>query len=755
MAIFIHPLTPSARVAWCLLLGAALLGVRAASAQEAETAPAAPASRWPINVETAPRPLTRALKTSGRIQVDGRLDEPAWAAAVPITEFVQSQPHPGYPATERTAVRILYDERRLYIGAICYESAPNQLVVLSLEQDFPGGSTRDSDIFGVTLDPFLDRQNSFMFLVNPRGAYRDGQSFNDSRQEDFAWRGLVEIKTVVADSGWTVEMAIPWTTLRFDPTKTNQVWGMNLLRRVRRKNEDSYWAPVDRKDPLHRMSKAGTLDGIQNIHSGRNLRLKPFALASDQWGSQVTGGAGAQVDGGADAKWGVTSGLTLDLTYRTDFSQADVDQERVNLTRFPLFFPEQRDFFVENSGSFLLGDVSERNLRTGSSLRNFTLFHSRRIGLTGDGRPVPILGGTRLTGRAAGFELGMLDMQTQRADSLPPENYAVARVRRNLGVSDVGFMVVNRQATGDLGSGAYNRSYGFDANVHLLKYLAVNSYFAGTDEPGNGGDQSAARLAVGWRDRIWDASAFVKRVGEAFDPSVGFVSRTGIRHGYATVGAHPRPLPSLMQEINPYAELSYITDLSSVLQTREASLGLGTQFNDGSTLNLQYNNQFERIEQQFTVSGVPIPPGNYAFNEVSASYQSSQGRPLNGSINLGAGGYYGGTRRSLSSEMQWRAHYRLMFEGSVSHNAVVLPQGWFNADVIGGRVRVAYSTTLFGKASVQYNSQTGQLVTNVRLSWIYAPLSDLFLVYQERRDMTTHFTIDRIVTAKITRSLAF
>jgi hypothetical protein len=686
--------------------------------------------------------------------VDGRLDEPAWQAATPITEFVQSQPHPGYPATERTAVRILYDDRRLYLGAMCYESAPDHLVVLSLEQDFPGGSTRDSDIFGVTLDPFLDRQNSFMFLVNPRGAYRDGQTFNDSRQEDFAWRGLVDIKTLVTDSGWTVEIAIPWSTLRFDPHKTDQVWGMNLLRRVRRKNEDSYWAPVERKDPLHRMSRAGTLDGIRSIHSGRNLRLKPFALASDQSGSQAAGGDGGRMDAGADAKWGLTSGLTLDLTYRTDFSQADVDQEQVNLTRFPLFFPEQRDFFVENSGSFLLGDVAERNLRTGSSLEDFTLFHSRRIGLTGEGRPVPILGGARVSGRALGLELGLLDMQTQRADALPPENFAVARVRRNLGTSDVGFMLVNRQGTDSAGT-SYNRSYGLDANVHLFRSVSLNSYFAGTDQPGVSGGQTAARLALGWRDRIWDASAFVKRVGAAFDPGVGFVRRTAVREGYLTVGGHPRPFPRLVQEVNPYMELSYVTDLTGVLETRVGSVGFSTQFNDGGTLTLEYHNRFERIEQPFTVSNVPIPSADYAFSDVSASFQSNVGRPLNTSVTLGAGGYYGGTRRSVSGEMQWRAHYRLMFEGWASHNAVALPQGAFNADVVGARVRVAYSTTLFGKASVQYNSQTGQMVTNVRLNWIYGPLSDLFLVYQERRDMAAHVVLDRIVTAKVTRSLAF
>ena len=742
--------------AW--FLAAVLLAVSAAPAmsQESGVDPVLglPAGR-PIDVETAPRPRARAVPAAGRLTIDGRLDEAAWDAATPITDFIQSQPRAGYPATERTAVRILYDERRLYIGAICYESEPDHLTVLSLEQDFPGGSTRDSDIFGVTLDPFLDRQNSFIFLVNPRGAYRDGQTFNDSRQEDFAWRGLVEIKTVVADSGWTVEIAIPWTTLRFDPTKANQVWGMNLLRRIRRKNEDGYWAPVDRKDPVHRMSKAGTLEGIQGIRAGRNLRLKPFALASDLSGSEALGGGGSEVDAGADVKWGLTSGLTLDATVRTDFSQADVDQERVNLTRFPLFFPERRDFFVENSGSFLLGDVTERNIRTGSSLREFTLFHSRRIGLTPSGRPVPILGGGRLTGRAAGFELGMLNMQTQRVDSLPAENFAVLRVRRNLGGSDLGFMVVNRQETGDTAAGAYNRSVGVDANVRLLRHMVVNSYVAGTSQSGVTGDQTAARLAVGWRDRVWDVSAFVKRVGDAFDPGVGFARRTDIRHAYATVGAHPRPLPSRLQEINPYVQLSYVTNLGSVLETRDAAVGLNTQFYDGGTLNLQYTNQLERIEQTFTVSGVPIPAADYGFNEVSASYQSNQGRPLNGSLNLSAGGYYGGTRRSVSGEVQWRAHYRLMFEGSASHNAVKLPLGAFNADVFGGRVRVSSSTRLSGSAFVQYNSQSNQLVTNIRLNWIYAPLSDVYLVYQERRDMTNAVTLDRVVTAKVTRLFAF
>ncbi len=716
-----------------------------------------------IDPETAPRPLAFGVRAAGEIKLDGRLDEAAWHDAIPISEFIQSQPRAGYPATEPTVVRILYDDRNLYVGAICYDSEPDRLTVTSLERDFPGGSTRDMDIFAVTLDTFLDRRNSFMFLVNPHGAVRDGQTFNDSRQLDLSWRGVVEIRTAMHDSGWTVEMAIPLTTLRFDPTRDEQRWGMNLLRRVRRKNEDSYWAPLDRRDPVHRMSKAGTLEGLKGMRPGRNLRVKPYAVAEDVSGElqlPANDGGGLRevldhFDAGLDLKYGITTRLTLDATYRTDFSQVEVDQERINLTRFPLFFAEKRDFFVENSGSFVLGDVRERNYRMGSSLRDFTLFHSRRIGLSADRRPIPVPGGGRLTGRAGEFEIGLLDVQTQGFDSSPAENFAVFRVRRNLGGSDVGVMFINRQATGSLANGEYNRSYAADANLRLFHHMIVNSYVARTDEPGADGDQTAARLSVAWRDRIWDASAFVKHVGDAFSPGVGFVRRRGIRHGYATFGAHPRPRLPLVQEINPYGELHYITDLESVLQTRNATLGFRVELLDGSTLGILYQNRFERLEEPFTISGFVLPVGEYHTQEASAAFMSSRGRPFWTEVNLSGGDYWNGSRLSLALRAVWRVSYHLSFDVSASHNDVSLPHGSFTADVFGTRIRYAYSTSLFGSAFVQYNNERKQLVTNLRLNWMHAPLSDVFLVYTERRDVENNIVLDRVVTAKVTKLLAF
>ncbi|HSG08172.1 MAG TPA: DUF5916 domain-containing protein, partial [Longimicrobiales bacterium] len=355
--------------------------------------------------EAYPRPAATATRTPAPPRIDGILDDAVWQSAELVTDFVQSQPDPGRLATERTEVRILYDDEALYVAAMNFDSDVNGYVIQSLERDFPSLSTRDADIFGLTVDTFLDRRNSFIFLVNPYGAYRDGQTFDDSRNQDFGFDVPAEVSTAFHEEGWSVEIRIPWSGLRYDANRAEQVFGLNIQRRVRRTNEDSYWAPLQRRDPSHRMSKAGFLYGIRGLPAAKNLTAKPYALASNQSGSAVAAGPdGATGDVGFDLKYGVTPGLTLDLTVNTDFSQVEVDQERVNLTRFPLFFPEQRDFFVENSGSFTFGDQTEREYRMGASLRDFTLFHSRAVGLQG-GRPVPILAGGRLSGGVGAWDV--------------------------------------------------------------------------------------------------------------------------------------------------------------------------------------------------------------------------------------------------------------------------------------------------------------------------------------------------------------
>ncbi len=707
----------------------------------------------PVDVEAVPRPEGWAARVQSPVRIDGVLDDDAWAGAQVLGDFLQSQPDRGLPATQATRVRVVYDDERLYIGAEMDESEPDAYVVQSLEQDFPSLSTRDADVLGITLDTFLDRRNSYIFLVNPWGAYRDGQTFDDSRSTDFGWDGVVNLRTRRHERGWTLEMAIPWSTLRFAPGDGEQAWGLNLLRRVRRLNEDSYWAPLDRRDPIHRMSRAGTLRGFEGLRSGRPVQVKPYVLGDDRGGSAWAGESGS-LDAGVDLKVGLTSTLTLDGTVNTDFSQVEVDRERVNLTRFPLFFPEQREFFVENSGSFAFGDVAERGIRMGTSLRDFTLFHSRRIGLT-DGAPVPIHGGGRLSGSVGAFEVGLLDLRTGGQDGRPGENFAVARLRRELGdAADVGVMLLDRRSAGGDSDGAWNRSWGVDANGRLGAWL-LNSYVAGSDGSGAAADDRwAGRLSVAYRDRIVDGSVQVRHMGAGFDPAMGFVRREAVEQAYGTVGLH-LPGGAAVQEWAPWVDLDHVTDLDGLLLSRSGGAGLGVDLADGSRLDVSLARRRERLVEPFGVRDAVVPVGAYEFDEWQVSYGSSAARALSGTVRGGWGGYFDGTRRSLGLDGRWLASARVAVDVTADYNRLTLP-GFdaFNSSAYGGRIKVGFTTRLFASAYVQYNETADQVVSNVRLNWIHAPLSNVFLVLTERR-VGGEGVLERTVTLKATRLLAF
>jgi hypothetical protein len=738
------------------ILIALLLFTRAVAAQDVPRGAQEKDGQWPIDPTGAPRPVAAAHRVADPILVDGRLDEPSWQNAPPISEFIQQQPATGYPATERTVVRVLYDEDRIYIGAECYDTAPERITVMSLEQDF---ESRDTDLIGVMLDTYLDRRNAFLFAVNPQGALKDGQGFNDGRILDWTWEGPVEVETHHHDWGWSAEIAIPFTTLRFDPTRTDQVWGLQFLRRVRRKNENSFWAPLDRQAALYTASGGGTLVDLEGVRPGRNIFFKPYFLtARSVVGAVDARQSDTELDAGFDFKYGVTPGVTLDVTFRTDFSQVEVDREQVNLTRFSLFFPEKRDFFIENSGIFGFGDVSERRYRMGSSLNDFTLFHSRRIGLDERGQPLPILGGGRVSGRAGQWEMGLLTMQTRTTPGIPAENFSAVRLRRNvLGRSDVGAIFINRQTTE--GDPRNNRTYGFDANIRPHQNLIINSYLArtdGTTPKELGGDGWAGRLSLAWRDRIWDASAFAKRVGDAFVPEVGFVRRNGIHHVYATAGAHPRPPIPHVQELNPYGELHHMTDLEGTLETRTAALGLSVDFLDGGALAAKFADRFEHLTEDFRIQpDAVIPVGDYSFREGRVSYSSSTGRRVSGGVGVSGGGFFNGSRTSLELSTLWRVNYHLRMEFFAEHNTISLPDQDFSVDLLGTRINYAYSTRLFASAFVQYNAAADEIVTNLRFNFIHSPLSDLFLVYRERRDVNGGALTDQVLTIKLTKLFSF
>jgi hypothetical protein len=637
-----------------------------------------------------------------------------------------------------------------------YDSEPSRLTSPSLAQDF---QTHDSDMFVVALDTYLDRLNSVLFGVNPAGALVDIQTFNDSRYNNRAWEGVVTARTVVHEWGWSAEMAIPFTTLRFENVEGPQDWGVNFMRRVRRLNEDSYWSPLSRQYRVHKMSRAGTLTGLENLEQGRNLTLKPYVTGSHSDGLNPTDLGDDGLDGalGFDMKYGVTSAMTLDLTVNTDFSQVEVDQEQVNLTRFSLFFPEKRDFFMEGEGTYNLGDVAERNYRTGSGPNAFKLFHSRRIGLSADRRPIPILGGARLTGRLGGStELGLLNMQTRSYGENPAENFAVVRLRRNVfNNGDIGAMFVNRQATEEGRTGEFNRSLGVDANLRFGRFLIFNGYLAATDDWELDGNSRSGWAQLAWRDPLWDVSAYVKQVGEAFSPDVGFVQRTNIRQAFATVGAHPQPGWTGVQEVNPYLDWRYTETVQGELESRSVKGGVTTMFIPGDQLVVEYEDRFERLLAPETIVGVELPAGDYAFGDLSARLQSSGARTISGTLRSARGDFFDGDKTTLGVSALFRPSARLSFEGTVDWNDLTLGGEKFTANVYGGKVNLSWSTRAFASAFVQYNETADELVTNVRFNFIHAPLSDVFLVFQERRDLGNEEILDRLLTLKVTKLFAF
>ena len=711
-----------------------------------------------IDPDTSPRPSLEARRATSPIELDGILDEAAWGLADSTRGvFYQSVPAQGVPSSERTVVRVLYDQERFYVGATMYDSRPEALVSAGMEQDF---ATQDSDIFGFALDTYLDRQNAFLFAVNPAGALFDAQAFNDQQSVNRAWEGEVEVATRITEYGWVAEIAVPMTTLRFRETDEPQDWGINFSRRIRRISEDSSWAPLTRQFRVYKMSRAGKLTALEGLRQGRNLWVKPFVNGVRRDGLDHEAST-EKLEGGFDLKWGITPQLTLDVTALTDFSQVEVDEQQINLTRFSLFFPEKRDFFLENDGIFSFQDARVRNFRTGSGPQNFKLFHSRRIGLSANRTPVPIAAGARMTGRLGGYAVGLLNMQTRDGPSHPGENFSVVRLRKNvLTSSDIGFMFVNREGTGSGVADAYNRTIGADANLRLAGgRMLLNSYLAATDEPDAGGDRMTGALEVAWRDPLWAASVLVKTVGDDFNPGVGFVARRGVRQGFATLGAHPQPAIPHVRELNPYVDVNLFSDLGWSLESREIKPGLGVAFLDSGLLTMEYSASYERFAAATPIAGVAVPAGEYDFGAFTASYRSNLGRKLGGTLAVTRGGFFDGERSSVTGGVTLRPSAHLFVEGSAQRNRLTLAGRTFDANLFAGRLRYAHDTRTFLSAFVQYNEAVDQLQTNVRFNLIHAPLSDVFVVYSELRNRSPEpgraNVIDRAVTLKVTKLIAF
>ncbi len=661
-------------------------------------------------------------------RLDGVLDDPVWRDALIIDDFTQQLPLDRVPPTERTEVRILYDDNNLYLGVRLFDSEPSRILARALVRD--SDAIDGDDQLAFCIDSSNNGRDGFWFSTNPAGVQVDAQIFNEGQVFDNNWNGIWEVATRVDDQGWTAEIRIPFFNLRFSPAAEN-IMGINFFRAIRRKNEEEYAPYMPRNFPGTLTLSRARKFSFTGIRRGVRFQLKPYGLTRGEQ-SYVSEPPEESLIGraGADLKWGVTSSLTADLTYLTDFAQVEADIQQVNLTRFKLFYPEKRDFFLENAGLFQFGAHGETDV-----------FFSRRIGLTDAGEVVPILGGGRLTGRLGKTSLGVLDVITDPGAGDPATNFGVLRVRRDiLSRSTVGMILTDREAQGP---GGGNRVVGADTRLVSRGDWSLDAFYAVSHSSPDLPEGSAARVRAGRDGDTWSLVARYSQVDPGFDPGIGFVVRPDMDLWQGLAAWKPRPADGLVRQYNFTWIPTYITDRRGELQSRDNYLQFETHFESGDVAGVYFDPQFERLTAGFDIFPDPvhrekdiiIPPGDYSFSSAALYVNTFQGRRVLSSSTLVAGTFYGGRKTSIAEDLTVNFGPHFSVNTHYDYNHVLLPEGNFDTNLWITRFNVAVSPKLFGSALLQANDIPDDLDLNLRVDWIHHPGADLFFVYNESHNL--------------------
>ena len=685
-------------------------------------------------------------------QFDGLVNESFWQELNAATDFIQQNPDEGKLSAEKTEVRIGFDDRNLYIGIICFDSQPENIVVTQNRRD---AQLDDTDSVLILLDTFDDDQNAFIFGTSPTGIEFDAQVSKAGQRRggsggparaggsggrggaqrggaaafNLNWDAVWSVRSQITQRGWESEIIIPFRTLRYKPG-ADQVWGLNVQRNLRRRNELSFWSPISRAFRFTQVSMAGSLSGLET-RTLRNLKLLPYVLGGFSQDYQRTEDPSKlERDAGLDVKYSLTPGLTLDATVNTDFAQVEVDDEQVNLTRFDLFFPEKRPFFLENSGIFEFG-----------SPREVEVFFSRRIGLDEDRNPVPINGGARLSGKIGPYQIGLLNMQTRAVDfAAPANNYSVARFSRELpNRSSIGVIGANRQSTTRFGdSGRYNRTYGADANFGLGEFGNWFNFIAKTDTPGLSGSDHTYSTRFGYDDSRHQFTLGLLEVGHNFNPEVGFVRRVGFRKPNYFYRYTHYLQDSPIRSVEPHAFIqNWYTLGTNEKESGFEHFHIDSRWQNGGRLGVAWNRNFERLDNPFEVHpGTFIPVGRYPFDEIIANYRTDPSAPFFVGGNVAVGDFYDGKIRTLNFQGGYRRGRNVTWTGTYIRNFIRLPVGDFNTDLIGLRFNWSFTPKSFIQTFSQYNSTTNQIGHNIRLALLSTSSTGLFVVFNTATSTT-------------------
>jgi hypothetical protein len=683
-----------------------------AGAAQAQSPPGTPAG---------PESAVRAVRATSQVEIDGILDEPVWREAPAVSDFRQRWPVDGGPATERTEVRVAFDDRAIYFGMVMFDSEPGRIMRSILHRE--GRIDKDDRII-IALDTYHDRRSAYIFELNAFGTQGDARFTNERLifPDDWMWEGVYESAARVTERGWELEVAIPLTTIRFDPARL-ETMGVAFYRSIRRKNEEVTWPHIPLsytgtlEGGMDQASRFGILTGLEGLHPGRHVEVKPFGIVG---GQKVSWEEDARTthDVGLDVKWSVTPALTADLTYNTDFAQVEADNVQINLTRFSLFYPEKREFFLERSELFQFGNNRETDL-----------FFSRRIGLAND-----ILGGGRLTGQAGPFSIGFLNLLTEdrKLDDgtvLRGANNTVLRLRGDVAQrATVGGIFTNLQ-----NADGYNRAGGLDLTYRFLSSSAFNAWWA--DTWSDGGPESgtgAGYAGLVLRNDRGNVGVDYTNVGESFDPALGFVQRRDmVRYG-ATAGWTPRfEESSWARQLTLRLLGNYIEGQDGVKQSDEAVFQSGLRFQNGNFVLLGLTHHWERLGDPFPIRpNVVIPEGDYPYNYAGVLFRTNDSRELSAQGVTHFGDYWNGSWLQYSGGVTWKTGPHLELTGSFDRRHIDLPLegGDFETTILGLEVLGAVSRSLFANALLQYDSDSESVQANVRINWIHTPGSDLFVV---------------------------
>ena len=681
---------------------------------------------------SASDPVRSAVVTAvtSPIAIDGSLDEAAWRQAPTIGELVQRIPVAGGAPTERTEVRLLYDEDNLYIGVMCHDTEPDRVLASQMARD---ASLNADDRLAIVLDTFRDQSNAFHFATNPAGAMVDGLVFANGETND-DWDGIWIVRTARTGAGWSAEFAIPFKTLSFPAGET--VWGFNISRTIQRKLEENRWTGARFQTQFFQISEAGRITNLEDLQQGVGLDIRPFMARL--WPRPDTGGDTVVGKPGVDLFYNITPSLKLSFTANTDFGETEVDARQINLTRFSIFFPEKRTFFLQDAGvfNFATTGIDPPGGIPGTGAEIFPFF-SRRIGLLG-GQEVPIDYGAKLTGRVGRTEVGMLDVRTRGVPAADAGNLLVGRLKRNfLEQSYVGAILTN----GDPASGLSSSTVGVDMRLATSSFLGgnrnmvVNAFGLRSDNEGVADNNASFGFGAHYPNDRFEGQILWREIQENFDPAIGFVQRSNVRMLRVAGSFNPRPNPSTgIQQMYHDVFYTRFTRLDNGLVESwdiYATL-VDWHFNSGDSLHSLFdlNPTYERLFEPFEISpGVVLPVGEYRFMPMRIFFTSAQKRRVQGSIGLTFGNYWSGTAQSLRTGISYKLPPNFLVSFNADQTFASLPEGEFVARIYSSEVNYAVSPFLTFSNLIQFDNRSGNLGLQSRVHWTIEPGSDLFFVF--------------------------